>query len=331
MLDVCAECGYERSKVRIDQLDKSMADGFTLIKKISDAIDKIPGKKTILPTQTTRNDYLVTFRSLYRFAKVKRELNVKNPFMDEIVKTVNVTEEVKNKIKTISQTDLTKLCEILRQKKILKQKITYFSKAQNKFVTQTKCFYFPYLLDGIRLGLALGFRSQNIVDLKWSNIDLSEAYPDTIENGVIKVFDLKYAHQNKIIRDEAQKILRVRITMEIKNILEDLGYCKYKGSCSYVLAPTHKHKRETINKNLSKGFHHYLLEVNPDLDFAFKHLRKTCITLDAKANGKEGASKRVHKDPRTTEGHYFDENVLLPTARELESPPIFLDNELDEL
>ena len=322
MLNVFKENGYDPSTVMVDQLDKSMQNGYTLLKKLSNALDNIPGRKPgTSSSQTTRNDYITTYLSLFKYAIETRELNIKNPFKNKLMKKGNVREEIINKIKTIYEGELKRLFDMLRSGTPLKKKLTYFSKTKNKEVTDTKNYYQPYLLDGIRLGLALGLRSQNIGEVKWSDIDLDEAVEGSIRNGIIHVFDIKVNNQKKITRDESKKVLDVRINDDIMDILYDMGYEKYKDSQHYILAPTHKHDRETIMKNVSKGFHHYMKEVSSSEDFQFKDLRKTQISREGIALGKERASKRVHGGMRTTEGHYFDRRLFLASADD--NPTVF--------
>jgi len=112
---------------------------------------------------TTRNAYIVTYRSLYKFAQDIREIDIKNPF--KTLKIVNVSQKIMNGIKTISAGEVKTLFEMLRSAKELNEEITYFSKKKNKYRTETKKYYQPYLLDGIRLALALGYRSQNIAEV----------------------------------------------------------------------------------------------------------------------------------------------------------------------
>ena len=72
-------------------------------------------------------------------------------------------------------------------------------------------------------------------------------------------------------------------------------------------------------KNVSKGFHEYMKIVSPLKDFQFKDLRKTKMTLEAKAVGKDRTGN--HSTRKTTDTHYYNHRVLLPFADE--NPTIF--------
>ncbi len=320
MLQVFIDNGADPNKIKIDQLTERLPDGYTWVRKVELAIDKREGKKkgeTI--STTTKNNYVKLFRSIYKFADEERGMNIKNPF--KTIKIKNVNQAIKNKIKTVTPAELSKLFEMLRNGTELKEKKTYFSKSQKKYINKTFKYFQSYLLDGIQLAIALGYRSENIVELKWSDIDLSEAYsPGSILNAVIKVEDIKINNMKKQFKEDIKKFIYVRVNNDIEELLMRLGY-EQRNTDNYILAPDHRHNRNTIKSNISKGFHYYMLEINPIKNLQFKDLRKTQISHEGRNTSPEIASRRVHGDFTTTNNHYFDDDVMLPTAAE--NPRVF--------
>lgn len=329
MLQVFKDNGADPYSIRVDTLNDKLQDGYTWVRKIELAIIEREGKKKGKKiSSTTKNNYMKLYRSPYKFANENRGLNLKNPF--KTVKIENVKQAIKNNIKTISTKELSTLFKMLRNKEELNIKKTYFSKAKNRFTTKTFKYFQPYLLDGIKLAIASGYRSDNIVNVKWSDIDLTEAYSQSsILNGVIKVEDIKVNNQNKQFNDDNKKIILVRINKDMMELLIILGYKKYNGTERYILAPEHQHFRETIKNNVSKGFHHYMLKVNPLKDFQFKDLRKTQISHEGHNTGLKKTSKRIHARFSTTDNNYFDDDVTLSTAKE--NPTVFKGFRLSKL
>lgn len=321
MLQVFTDNGADPNKIRIDQLNQRLDDGYTWVRKIELELDKREGKKKGKPiATTTKNNYIKLYRSIYKFACDNRDINIKNPF--KTIKVVNVKQAIKNKIKTVTPTELSRLFEMLRNRTELNKKKTYFNEKKNKHVTQTFKYFQPYLLDGIQLAIAFGYRSENIVYVKWSDIDLTEAYSEnSILNAVIKVEDIKVNNQKKQFRDDIKKFIYVRVNNDIEALLMRLGYQQYRETNAFILAPDHHHQRKTIKCNISKGFHHYMLEITPLKDLQFKDLRKTQLSHEGKNTSPELASRRVHGDFSTTYNNYFDDSILLPTAEE--NPTVF--------
>jgi hypothetical protein len=148
MLKVFEDCKFDPKTVLITQLDKPLSEGYTLVTKISLAIDKIPGRKFEIAKgerkrkkfigQVTRNDYIKSYLALYRFVQEDRDIIIKNPFKAKIMKIVNVSEEIKNRIRTITDVEFKTLSSLIHGKTPCIKELTYFLKTKGKEVTERK-------------------------------------------------------------------------------------------------------------------------------------------------------------------------------------------------
>jgi hypothetical protein len=101
--------------------------------------------------------------------------------------------------------------------------------------------------------------------MKWSFIDVEE-----------RIITLPNYKVNRI--QDIDKDRLIPITLDLFELLNNMGYKRLKGSEEYVICPEHEN-RTTIREWISISFSHYWLlnKFNPEI--SFRHLRKTDVTL----------------------------------------------------
>lgn len=171
----------------------------------------------------------------------------------------------------------------------------------------TKNMYFPYLKDAFRLGLFTGGRREEVVNLRWSDLQINKD-----GNRYFVVDNLKVNRQKLSktqIEEDNEKIFVVNA--DFMDLLNELGYENKKNTHDFVLAPDRTIKAKTMMDNISKAFTHYRKEANIEKEVQFKSLRKTYLTWlyvalegDAKllsGHSSDAILEKYYLDPKTTQ------------------------------
>ena len=171
--------------------------------------------------------------------------------------------------------------------------------------------YRPWLADGIRLALETGRRREEIINLKWNNIQVNDGIR------CIKVEDYKVNRIQNRISEEEKKFIYIPVTESLGKLLDELGYKKYVNTDNYILAPNIKISRGRIMSDvLSRGFTHYYDKLHTGRKLTFKCLRKTYITNLEIFMG-AGNTKAItgHSDDQVIEKNYIDKKEMAKAAR----------------
>jgi len=171
--------------------------------------------------------------------------------------------------------------------------------------------YRPWLIDGIKLALETGRRREEVINLKWNNIQESGGIK------FIKVEDYKVNRIQSRVTDEEKKHIFIPITDSLEKLLIDLGYEQYANSDNFILAPGIKTSRGKVMSNiLSRGFTHYYDQLNTGRKLTFKCLRKTYITNLEIFIG-NGNTKAItgHSDDQVIQRNYIDKKEIAKAAR----------------
>src|SRR5690606_12738816 len=67
------------------------------------------------------------------------------------------------------------------------------------------------------------------------------------------------------------------INMDLKELLDELGYDEKKGTDDYILFPERDIMTETLMDKISKSFTHYRIGAGITKDVSLMHLRKTYL------------------------------------------------------
>ncbi|MBP6977616.1 MAG: tyrosine-type recombinase/integrase [Lentimicrobiaceae bacterium] len=177
-------------------------------------------------------------------------------------------------------------------------------------VKPTRNLFRPWLADGIRLALETGRRREEIINLKWKDIQES--------NGIqyIKVEDYKVNRIQNRISDEEKKFIYIPVTASLRKLLDELNPNKSSKIDDYILAPEVKIKRGKVMSDvLSRGFTHYYDQLNTGRKLTFKCLRKTYITNLEIFMG-IGNTKVItgHSADQVIERNYIDKKEIAKAA-----------------
>ena len=220
---------------------------------------------------------------------------------------------VKNYFETVSRKIVNQNPEAISQKEyeaLLLQISTDNGINTNKKVARKNLFH-PWLKDGIRLALETGRRREEIINLKWNNINENDGIK------YIKVEDYKVNHIQKRVTEQEKKYIYIPVTETLNELLNELEYEKFKGIDQYILAPEINIQRYRIMSDaLSRGFTHFYDQLNTGRKLTFKSLRKAYITKLEIFMG-SGNIKAItgHSDDQVIERNYIDQKEMAKAAQ----------------
>lgn len=176
---------------------------------------------------------------------------------------------------------------------------------------ENKDFFRPWIKLGIQIGIMTGRRGEEIVRMRWKDIVLDKQG----EMLAVNVTDYKVSRQQGRLESNPKKI-SVPITEELKQLLREFGYEKFKDSNKYILADEEEMSRDTMRKFMSRSFSHYWKHLNFPKEASYKTLRKTYLSSLAAEIGISNA--RIisqHSDTKVLETHYVNDRVIGQTAK----------------
>ena len=236
----------------------------------------------------TFNKCLNVLRGLFEFLINIEEVKMKNPF--EIFTPMPVPN---SNIESITKDEFNAILNAVYSHE---PKMKLGGKGENKNM------FFPWLKDGFRLFLLTGGRREEIVNLRWSNIFVSE-------NGVkFLMFDnLKVERINKT-KYTPKKY--VPINADLEELLIEMGMNNNNNPNDFILYPERTVTTNVIMDRLSKSFTHYKKGAGIEKDISFKNLRKTYITWVNQAMGNQTGVLTSHSTNEVLEKFYLDPKVL---------------------
>ncbi len=237
-------------------------------------------------------------------------LDYKNPFLG--VPDMIVTP----KVTSVGESEFTQLLEIVTPENGIQMKTLKSRKNMKK-----TNHYKPWLKWGFRLGLYTGGRSEDVVELKWSDITLKDGKFDTI-----KTIDHKMDSANSNRTSKEERLTKFfAVTKELGELLIEMGYKKFKGTDKYILATDDGLKRSNVSGILSRSFSHYYSLLNTGKEVTFRNLRKTYMTSALREFGEASTALTNHATVNMTIKHYQDKEVTRDAAKE--SFSVFKKNE----
>jgi len=290
-----AEClrdsGYNLSSLTMDDINNDM------VGKVFMYLEK---KKL---AARTFNKLLTYYTSFLKWYAEEYDYPVRNYFERVKRKNLNPRPEA------ITFKEYTALLEIITPENGIKE--------YKDGVKPTRNLYRPWLADGFRLALETGRRREEVINMKWNNIQVSDGIPYII------VEDFKVNRIQNRISEEEKKFIHVPITESLIKLLKDLGQEKFNGKDNYILAPEITISRKRVMADiLSRGFSHYYKQLNTGRNLTLKCLRKTYITsLDIFMGRGNAKSITGHSDNQVIEDNYIDPIGRVKEARRLKVFP----------
>ncbi|WP_046756577.1 tyrosine-type recombinase/integrase [Kordia jejudonensis] len=171
---------------------------------------------------------------------------------------------------------------------------------------QKRNLYKSYLKDGIELALYTGGRREEVVNLKWNMIFEKDNIPMYIEMRNLKV---ERQLGDGFNEDVTPKI--IPITKDLRDLLNRLGYKKYRRKDRYLLNPNRTESSTAYMMDcLSKGFSHFYSLLGTNRKLQLKSLRKTYLTHLYATLGKETKYLSSHTSDTVLQRYYVDEKVV---------------------
>jgi integrase len=212
---------------------------------------------------------------------------MKNPFEVYHSKSIN-----KQRVETITKGEFEKIMSCINSED---SNITLGGRGE------VKNMYRDYLKVGFRLCLLTGFRREEVVDLRWSDVFFS---------GDVSFFMIKNkkVERNNNIKGDFYKY--VPINSDLFDLLIELGYDKLKTTNNFILSPVRKESLLTIMNTLSKSFTFYKNKAGIEKNISLKHLRKTYISWVNQVMGNETRVLTSHSTNGVLVEHYLDPTIL---------------------
>lgn len=174
-----------------------------------------------------------------------------------------------------------------------------------------KHLYRSWLIDGYYLGLLCGGRTEEPVNMRWSDIKLNPHG----RLSFISVTDFKRTRASFSLGKVVEIKKKVEMTPELEKLLYEMGYEEKKGSNDYILAPDAGVKRITVAISISTSFN-FLLKKMEMPEKKFKHLRKTYATNCYLADADNFYKLMGHTNPNTTMKHYVNMDYAMEIRRQ---------------
>lgn len=232
----------------------------------------------------------------------KFNVQYKNPFLGtpDMIVTPKTT--------AIRETEFDRLLELITPDNGIQMKTLKTRKTQKK-----TNHYKPWLKFAFRFGLYTGGRSEDIVELKWSDISLDEKGMFN----TLKTIDYKIDSANSNRTSKEERLFKYfAITNELGNLLVEMGYEQYKNSDKYIIAPEDGLKRSNVAGIISRSFSHYYNQLNTGKTITFKNLRKTFMTSALREFGVASTALTNHTTVSMTNKHYYDKEVTREEAKQ---------------
>ncbi len=242
----------------------------------------------------TYNHYMGNMRSLFNYLNKHEGLDIKNPF-NSVQKRKAITN-----IKTISAEEFKRLLDAILPE-------------QGEQVLNTgekKNHYHPFLKHAFILGLLTGLRREELVSLRFSDIEEDE-------KGQAKVIVSNNLKRNRIMNSTETGDVRytpVPVTPQLRKMLLEMGYHENRNSDKYILAPDSPLERKSLMDIISKSFTHFGKIAGLPRDISFKHLRKTFATKMQIVLGNNAHLVTGHASQKILTDHYVNKSVIAQVA-----------------
>lgn len=303
----------ERDKMYLDNMRRYSAEFVMFLKNlkidiskvgIEEITEEIVGEYHEYAEAKTNKKSMYNHRfrplkGLYKYLIHHENRQITDPFKD-----------IKKKSEKIEPKSFT-LEEIEKIKAVISPHDDYRIVGKKK--QEKKHMYREWLTDAIDLALFTGVRREQIMVMKWSDV---ECFPDGTPK-YIKSNNLKVNRMLNRNGDKDDKYVYAPIYAELRDLLYQMGFEEKRGSDEYIIAPKEKASREWLVKRMSWSFSFFSEKAGLDPKLGFKYLRKTNITEDAKKEAVRNIIKRTgHSKESIVEDHYLDASAVATSITE---------------
>ena len=241
----------------------------------------------------TFNKCFNTLKGFFDFLIDVEDVDMKNPFANFTPKVI-----AKSNIEILTQSEF---------ESILVSIDSFDSKVKLGGRGEVKNMYFCWLKNAFKLFLLTGARREEVVELKWKDIFVSE-------NGIkFLMFENLKVERIKKFHNTPKKY--VPINKDLENLLVEMGMYNIENPNDYILCPERKSNSKTLMDTISKSFTHYKNGAGIDKEVSLKNLRKTYITWVNQTMGNETGLLTSHSTQEVLERYYLDPKVLSAIER----------------
>lgn len=173
-------------------------------------------------------------------------------------------------------------------------------------------YYHDWLPFAFRLALTTGRRREELTTMKWS--DIKEINGELY----IQVEDIKVNRIKRRLDESQKKYNPTPVNQELMQLLNEMGYEKYKGTDNYILAPeANLNRGKSMCNILSRSFAHYYKQLNTGNQLTFKSFRKANFTELQLRYGDNARFISGHTSTNILGTRYVDHNAVAIRALEL--------------
>jgi integrase len=241
----------------------------------------------------TFNKCFNTLKGFFDFLIDIEDVDMKNPFANFTPKVIS-----KSNIEILTRSEF---------ESILVSVDRFDSKVKLGGRGEVKNMYYHWLKNAFKLFLLTGARREEVVELKWKDIFVSENGVKFLMFGNLKVERIKK------VSNSPKKY--VPINKDLEDLLVDMGMNNIENPNDFILCPDRNCSSKTLMDRISKSFTHYKNGAGIDKDVSLKNLRKTYITWVNQALGNETGLITSHSTQEVLERHYIDPKVLSAIER----------------
>ncbi len=250
----------------------------------------------------TYNNRMALLRTFTSHIIEEFKLDYKNPFYGVI--SLLVTP----KVTSVRENEFNDLLAIVTPENGIEKR-----KQKGRVNDRTTTWFKPWLKSAFRLGLFTGGRSEDVVELKWTDVILGE---DGKFN-TLKTIDYKIDNANSNKTSSKDRMFKhFAITQELGELLIEMGYERYKGIDKYIIAPEDNLKRSNVARIISGAFTYYYKQLKTGKEVTYRNLRKTYMTSALTQFGASSTALTNHKNISMTVKHYQDKEVTRDVAKE---------------
>ncbi|MCX6210814.1 MAG: hypothetical protein NTZ59_15250 [Bacteroidetes bacterium] len=244
---------------------------------------------------STFNHKVKSVKAFFNFLVDVKSYSIEHP-----CRKVSLKYEQPNPV-SVSDSDFLKLLSVVNEN----DSIQIVGKKKER-----KNRYRSWMADSFKLAAFTGMRSEEIVELKYSDIMFDE-------NGQLDYLagiDIKFERAHNWDNSKPKKIVPIPITPELEQLLIKLDYKNNIGVDKYLIVGDDKMNRKSVAKAMSHAFTFFKRKAGLSNKFSIKNLRKTFLTKLQKQTGLAG-SAGYQKSYDIIDKHYIDKVAISRTIR----------------
>ena len=296
---------YQHLKRKVT--DKHRKEVINYCKKFNQSIKDIRKVKWIKPSEVNRKDvsnfYSIITNKYYPKTVNKINQTLKT-FFNFLIETEDV--EMKNHFSECISLSVPKKQIISLTKaefdSILSAIDTYTPLYQTTKSGRMDNVYYPWLKNAFKLFLFVGGRREEVLNLRWSDIFISEFGT--------KFFIIRNLKVERIQKNENVGVKLAPIGVDFEELLKEMGMEEKKGMDEKLIDPENRFTTGTLMEKMTDAFTHYRNGAGIEKPITLKHLRKTYLTWTHQALGESTGKVSSHAGTKVLKDYYLDPQVL---------------------